>query len=105
MLHKDYYRPPPPRRRVSSPRLLLLPGRSNMRLDTNFHLLGLHPLPYSLADLSVDFSALVRSDALSMTSKTSTEFLDEVTKEEGEAPAEAEEDIEESSSDVVFCLL
>ena len=49
--------------------------------------------PYSLADLSVDFSALAISDALSMTSKTSTDSSETGTEEEGAAPAKAEEGI------------
>ena len=49
-------------------------------------------------------SALAKSDALSMTSESSTDSLDTGTKEERAAPAEAEEEIEESSSDVVFAF-
>ena len=60
--------------------------------------------PYSSANLSVDFSALARSDALSMKSETSTDSSETGTEEEGAAPAEAEEEIEESSSDVVFAF-
>ena len=60
--------------------------------------------PYSSADLSVDFSALAGSDAMSMTSETSTDSSETGTEEEGAAPAEAEEEIDESSSDVVFAF-
>ena len=59
---------------------------------------------YSSADLSVDFSALTRSDALSMTSDTSTESSETGTEEDGAAPAKVEEEIEDSSSDVVFAF-
>ena len=48
--------------------------------------------------------ALARSDALSMKSETSTDSLETGTKEEGAATAETEEEIEESSSDVVFAF-
>ena len=82
--------------------------------------------PYSSAYLSVDFgsdfapvvaataalalatassaSTLARSDALSMTSETATNSSETGTEEEGAAPAEAEGEIEESSSDVVFAF-
>ena len=60
--------------------------------------------PYSSADLSVNFSALARSDALIMKSETSTESSETGTEEEGAAPAAEEEEIEESSSDVVFAF-
>ena len=49
-------------------------------------------------------STLARSDALSMTSETSTDSSETGTEEEGATPAEAEEEIEESSSDVVFAF-
>ena len=39
-----------------------------------------------------------------MTSDTSTESLETGTEEEGAAPAEAEEEIEDYSSDVVFAF-
>ena len=39
-----------------------------------------------------------------MTSETSTDSLETGTVEEGVSPAEAEEEIEESSSDVVFAF-
>ena len=60
--------------------------------------------PYSLVDLFVDFSAFARSDALSMTSETLTEYSETGNEEEGVAPAETEEEIEESSFDVVFAF-
>ena len=47
-------------------------------------------------------SDLKVSYELSMTSETSTDSSETGTEEEGAAPAEAEEEIEESSSDVVF---
>ena len=59
---------------------------------------------YSSADLSFDFSALARSDALSMTPETLADSSETGTEEEGAAPAEAEEEIEESSSDVFFAF-
>ena len=48
--------------------------------------------------------ALARSDALIMTSETSTDSSETGTEEEGATPAEADEEIEESPSDVVFAF-